>query len=344
MGSFNTTCFASNQTIAPGDLARVIPVMQQGTYRTVSLSKGELAAKLHGIANSVCGPNAFWKPVAGFLPARYDDYGLFNLVLDTEADRSVARSFFMDVYRRGAKAEQGENACHDIPVDFEAFVTEKAPGLLALMQKSHRFDDEVAAGADNLDTELQACWKYISETVRQHRMFLMNDRETLRPLEFVVMHEDAYLALIASVEATSNWEKQSNAREAAVRRALAETRKRYAERARDADVGDFIFADTLSSELSRIGSEGNFNRIGLHRAIRPLTAGLRKGESDAEFLAAVLPHLADRYAFSGLEMLNLFFSPMVYAGQDYSNELGDNYLKFVKAVNKKVSAARKRDR
>jgi hypothetical protein len=63
---------------------------------------------------------------------------------------------------------------------------------------------------------------------------------------------------------------------------------------------------------------------------------------DALFEKA-LPFMKDRYALSALETLNLYLSPMVYAGQDYSNDIGTMYTRFVLDVSAAVNLGRNRD-
>lgn len=43
------------------------------------------------------------------------------------------------------------------------------------------------------------------------------------------------------------------------------------------------------------------------------------------------------YLASAISKYDLKLSPMVYAGQDYSNEMGNAYLKMVTKINQKVN-------
>ena len=44
-----------------------------------------------------------------------------------------------------------------------------------------------------------------------------------------------------------------------------------------------------------------------------------------------------KYILSGLDSINAHFSPMVYASQDYHNEIGNEYTKLVIEINKRVN-------
>lgn len=75
MGSYNLTCFASRQTITPGDNCFVIPVAQRATFYPSLLRWRDQTLEAYGISDSVCFPNAFWTPIGAALEAIYDDYG-----------------------------------------------------------------------------------------------------------------------------------------------------------------------------------------------------------------------------------------------------------------------------
>ena len=61
---------------------------------------------------------------------------------------------------------------------------------------------------------------------------------------------------------------------------------------------------------------------------------------DDQMYAIIKPWLETRYACSGLEALNLHFEPVVYASQDYSNEIGASYAEFVGQVSAQVTRGR----
>lgn len=367
MGSFNTTCFASGQTIASHDKARVMAVIQQSTFRAVEMALGDRQETHFGIANSTCYPNCFWNPVTPFLPAVYDDYGTFKLTLDTPQQRQQVLSFYLFLLRRGAKVQAGENKSHDIAVDLAEFIKQEAPALIPVLDAGRRFLDEVNGDAFGLEQEIQEVWEFLTSAVHESRLFAVNYNQVLRPVTFAVMHEAAYRRLVATVEATTTWQKESNALEPFVRRAVAsslEACERVNEKKADAEalsklstedakkvleerrrMGEFFLAENLSGQLQRAGgSEGaQFSRIQLSDIVREHAGQLLAGDVSQAFLDAVRPYMEDLYAYGALEYLNLRISPMVYAGQDYSNGIGKAYARFVQGVCDEVTAERARD-
>lgn len=54
MGSFNTSCMVSQQTIVPHAHAVILPISQQATYNPVELIKGGKELSQYGFAHTSC--------------------------------------------------------------------------------------------------------------------------------------------------------------------------------------------------------------------------------------------------------------------------------------------------
>jgi hypothetical protein len=341
MGSFNTTCFASGQTIAPGDRAFIMPILQASGDDAVEMAYGGKQYSLYGIANSTCYPHAFWEPYGGFLEGTYDDYGEFELV-DTPINRARLLQFIADLVKKSAVVREGENECHDIPVILAYYVEEQTPLVHAALAGSHQAALDRHAGSTALLHEMKGAWNYAREAACEHRLFAVNYQGEVRPLQFSVMHGVAFDGLTARY-ASYKRECFDNALDAIQGQPGPEAL---------AQVSDPELLEALTymrsmkfmRHFERLGRFEGLSYPGEAAAIEEALDAYGAGRLDAEGLFAALEPLLDaRCVIQGLDNLNLKFSPQVYAGQDYRNEIGRGYAAFVQATSEGVSKIR-RDR
>jgi hypothetical protein len=339
MGSFNMTCFASQQTIAPGDLCRVLPILQQSSYQDIAIRSDEKEQTTLGFTHSTCYYDSFWQAVGGFIHAKYDDYGRVELELDEQVREHVL-TLFGQIHERGWDTDQGENEYHDLAFAFDAFLADKAPGVLAALT------DKAAPtnwrdGA--LDDELTACWGYMWEVGQKQRLFMSDYKGRPRALNFALIHEDAYAELLAQTSAGTDWHGNSNEPEAYLRRVLAEADLggNDDKRAADAHYFAFALAGQIREALSR--ADGTGHSVGgatsgiVHGLVRKYCTSAITAD---ELIEQCLPLLEDRYVLAGLNNMNLRLTPVVTSGQDYDNSIGQGYAKFVAAVSAKVTRGR----
>lgn len=362
MGCFNITCFASNQTIAPGDACRVLPVLQQSDYSAVALSRGEEQAQAYGAANSVCYADSFWTPLGGFIAATYDDYGRVKLELDPLMRAQVVH-LLETLVQRGWVSAQGDNSHHDLPFDLPAFMADKAPGVAALFAKGDAFMNVVSLadtpwGGGALDAELADCWAHVWEVAYKHRVFASTHQGVPRAVQFAVLHEQAYQALVAQVAEATDWDGNSYEPRAHLAQQLAQARVRIEERKQKLRAKDparfspeqegdrvtvgFWLADALRDVLSRANGQGG-HLAGVAGAVT-LEWGIASAQdklADADLIEQMVPLLQGQYALGALNHLNLRIAPMATAGQDYDNELGRAYARFIDKVSRQVTRARK---
>lgn len=355
MGSFNTACFASNQIIAPGDTCRVIPIVRTKDFSPVQLLVDGEPASAYGTTSSNCYSNAFWEPVGACIAAVYDDYGQFKLSMSPEVCLQVL-AFFRVARGSFPIALQGDNECHDVPFNFPEFLEEKAPRVKALL------DERELPPALEADTalfeEVNACWDYIWEVGREQRLFQVL-RGVISPVQFAVVHEAAYQTLREHMANLTTWNGEPMAPAAWAERTLKlisdeiadlKTRmtKDFAASA-DAEndmvarllVGQ-VFSSTVRESMQRIRMSTSPTPRRASSAIQSLSAQYQAGTLTPEvFLRVLQPFLDDDYFYGGLEELGPRLSPMVYAGQDYSNEIGQAYAKFVAQVSQQVTRGRK---
>lgn len=345
MGSFNISCFATNQTIAPGDKCWLLPVHQQSGYPAASVRmKDSGVHPAFAAASSTCYPNAFWQPFACFMPAVYDDYGDAKLVLN-EHSRPAALNLLQTMLARCPNVDQGENEYHELPFDLEGYLKKNAPQMLADV-RSAEARKIFQAGMSDHDEAMQACWAYISRAAFKGRTFIVNGFGDIRPVQFAVMHDETYQALAAHAQKGKDWEGNTLEVKAFLAMAMRKARAALAEDSRageDPVLKQIRFVDAMRDTLDAIDNSPRYPR-GLEISCLHEVASLAAGTDtfDAALIEGFSPYLMGRYVIAGLCEYNLRITPMVTSGQDYDNEIGTNYAKLVSHVSKKVAALRSR--
>jgi len=342
MGSFNITCFASNQTIARRDTCRVLPILQSSSYNPVQLSRGDQAAQLYGIANSSSYASCFWQPVGGFIECTYDDYGRVNLELD-EASRFEVFQTLNFLLTQGWVTAQGENKDHEKAFDFPEFLGKNAQGLGA--ELASRSPNLMRVTDGSLDAEMRVCWAYVWEATFDLRIFASRHSNPTQ-FQFAVLHEETYQVLVESIASATTYENESMAPAALIKRTLVECKRRF-----DAFVAKngpqesytlgFRMADSIRDMLSH--SAGQSCHLGsvTYSAILELCIELAEARlSEEEFVEQMTPFVEGQYAIGGLNAMELRITPMVSAGQEGFNEIGQEYLAFVAKVCPRVVRAR----
>ena len=363
MGSFNTTCFASNQTIAPGDRCYILPIIQSHTSRPVDIKLGDKEFQCYGSANQTCYPDSFWRPFGGFIKAKYDDGGSVEL-LDTPVNRQRLVHFFLQLANRAAAIPQGKNRYHDVPFEFASFLETNAPELDKLIKYVRGEDVEGTPSitAPALFAELEAAWGYAADAISEFRLFASDREKYPFQVQLTVMHETAFNNLIAFVEGEKNIKGESLTQRSFFDRnigahleSLKESIVKLHEALKD-DLPDDKRKELLSlllegvqrSELLLDGGlcrmaelNGNAHPAETFETAAPLSRYTSGKTTLDEFFEELKPSLNSRYVLAALELLNVHISPMIYASQDYSNSIGKEYARFVSATRAVVDEQRK---
>lgn len=357
MGSFNTTCFASKQTIAPGDACMVVPILQASTFSPVPLKYNGEKSDAYGICDSTCDPTRFWKPVGSFFEAVYADCGRVTL-RDTVANRVNLAHFVSEALQSTPEVAEGKNACHDLSYNLRQFMADNAAELLQVVTAERGAKPALAASADLLFEQRVACWEYIFDVAQEQRMFWRARTVALRPMNYAVMHRAAFDSLVALVSRQRDWEGQPLALSSFVKRSVTNARQVLAELTAEFDALDKagqsvdryrarLLAEHSAKEaaresLSRVGSFAGCRYLGEASVFNTLLQGvLVDGRLDDDaFFEQIKPWVAVRYALAGLERLNLHLEPMVYASQDYDNEIGRAFVGFASEVSRQVTSER----
>ena len=338
MGSFNTSCFVSNQTIAPRDKCRLVAVRQSHTYQPILVREEEGRSEHYGIANNTCHANAFWQPVTPFIAAVYDDFGCVQLV-DNPTNKTKVLKFFEEVLSDCPDVESGDSPIHDPAFSFKSFLEAEAPEILAAISGKPESLTNVTAKM------LQLCWDHVFRVAQVHRLF-MSHAGAVRPLTFAVIHEHTFEAL-ANLLATSTTRcNESLEPRAYILRVLETAFKEAGERPDQASnprLKGFYLGDRLVNLFNHVGGDGYTNDIDSDM-LREAGDALAGGDmSQEQFVIAYMPLLLERYAFAGIERLNAKFTPMIYAGQDNDNSIGQEFASFIAGVSKAVTRSRKEE-
>lgn len=336
MGSFNTACFVSNQTIGPGQKVYVTALHQSHDFGPVEVTHKynsgqiEIYSVLANKASSY-NSNAFWTPISEFISAEYDDYG--RVILDdTPENLRKVRSLIAHLTKACPTVDVGENKYHDV-----AFNLKTKPELT---EKSTYYDHV-------------AVWNHLWEAVSEQRAFIVRNSVTSL-LGFSIMSQHAGDYMVAELEKLTDWDNNSLAMKALLERKTNSLISRYNNFAsvnKDRDLAvDFVVSFT-SQELSRLSDFGISDTklpiiaaddVDIHTALESQykTVGDLTYPITAETLDKLYECLYSRLQFlyitGGLNRLNLMFSPMIYTGQDYVNELGRKYLTLVEHVATKI--------
>lgn len=332
MGSFNTTCFVSQQTIVPGAESMIFPIRQQATYQPVSIVLGEKEVSQYGHTSSTCYSTGFWSYAGPVIRGKYYDYGRFEL-LDTPSNKANLVSFFKYLSRNLFETKAGENQFHDLGMDFRSLYDHKA---------DYAFD------------QLHGIWDKMWEVAQENRLFVRDYHDEPRSLGFAVMHHEAAKYLIDEVNKKKNWNKVSFEQRSYFKRymqdKLSEIMEFMTEMGKEqAQAHRFFSLQASRMDNFGIGDQEGTNISGHYSNVDNVVSAIEKhfgseqfnGDLSDELIDALFEALKDnidhRYINAGLNMFNLKLSPMVYASQDYSNDIGKSYAKMIAAVSEQVT-------
>jgi hypothetical protein len=334
MGSFNTTCFVTNQTIASEDRVRLFPIAQQTSYNPVKLSYKDKEWEQFSYCSSTCYPTRFWEFCGPCLTGEYDDYGQF--ILDnTPKNQDSIRRVFNYLLGNAAITKKGKNECHDIAFDMSKIYSK---------DKKYTFK------------QLINIWeKMWTAVVHECRVFVRDYQGAFRPFGFSVMHESTAKYLIDFSENSKDWNGLVETRYDFIKNTYNEHHvidlvKEYLSD-KEANFMSMFRIEGIVRDYLRCGEGMDVARhynIDYDAVIVKIANGMLAGmasEITDGIVKDIMPlfdSLFDaHYIMGGLNELNISISPIVYASQDYSNDVGKQYTELVTKVCQEVSAFRK---
>lgn len=330
MGSFNMICFASNRTIANSNKVFIFPISQKSTYKPVKISLGDCSFEQYGIAHTGCYPDAFWGYAGPMLQGKYDDYGCVDLT-DSASNKENLIQFFNILHTNLFKVEQGENSIHDLPIDFQSLYE---PG------KNYTFQ------------ELTSIWNTVWAVGAKNRLFI-NENGKARQLKFAMMHYKAASFFEAYTSSLTRNDLDIEAsfdalikKQSAFILAHIESLSVYPDM-QECTMDVLKHFSSLILNIQGFYFSANWDYYDLYGGVDQLIEFAKtfknKNPKATEFNQTAINQVKKLVAVQlkhykinvGLDHYNIKLSPMTNGYQDYSNEVGKNYLEFIQAVNGK---------
>lgn len=328
MGSFNTTCFATQQTISTHNPCYILPIKQNSGYNGVKLTRGDKPAVGSSVTSSTCYPDAFWQPYGDFIKAIYDDYGQVAIDFNDENKQKV-NALFKELSREVFVTLEGENEYHDVPFNI----------------------------SECKNKPIEEAWEYMwNAAVHELRVFITPYQDNApRQFTFAIISEQAYDYLLESIESSKTWDDTSNSRDTKIDSLAAdiETRmetfnspdKYEGKYAKGGPQYDSMY-NTIATDVIREAINGRTNvRIphylqdGVWDYAKEL---IKEGKFSDATKAKMKKDMEFSYIIAGLDDMNLKISPLVYAGQDYDNAIGKAYAKMIKTVSAQINKQQKK--
>lgn len=339
----------------------------------MSCREARASRKCFRLRDSVATPNAFWTPLWGYFEAVYDDYGRVKL-LDSEVARRRLVAFFASLVEIevAANAELAEE--YGEPATLSAFLETLAPAVAALVARVNAEPAEPGTRVEKLSStfdyskrpskaslrgkklweELCAAWEYLWDHAQEGCLYVDRRETVFTPVQFCVLHGVAADYLIGWLEGQKTQKGASLKRRNQFDRALKEAKSLTELRAeaparkkrRPADEDPVVSGNFMAWLDFRKVVEfvGEFEGTTYHEEheLKPLVAAYAdKVVTEDELFAEVRPMMDARYIMIALESMNLRITPIVSTGQDYDNELGRAFAKFIRTTSAGISRQRK---
>lgn len=338
MGSFNATCFASQQTIAPGEKVVLIPIVQALGNRSVIIDRSGRQTEVRAPVLNHCYPTAFWEFSGPLIYATYYDYGYHTLDEDEENLRCVKTllDYVFEKVEMVKTGDEGESS-FDFATTYNPSKTYEPDELLEVFQSlwdaADRDENVFLNNVHHSHTGpvnfkfaviLQDSVEYLVDMVRNEETYgqqMMNEdffiTEGIRRSGCDYFIED--FVERAKLESTIN-EDSSIIKYLSTMSGVS-----YA----DFGAGAYGIMGTPPStqEVMELVNELTLANKSDYKKI--LTDYIKKFQN-RKIKAGMLMH--------GLDMISARIVPQTYTTQDYDNTIGNKYLQFVTAVNAKVNS------
>ena len=343
MGSHYSQCFATRQTIAPGDKCYAIAIRQQSTYDVVSLTDKGKKLKATGISHSAIYPDAYWTTVGNFLEGRYTLNGDIDI---TENDENFRRLlvFVNLMLKDAAVTAQGDNPSHDHPFNFKEYVKNECPALQQYLTSPN--PDELSKEAKTaIFVEMCGAWMHTDDVAFKHRVFYMDQYRRPRPLQFTLMHGKCYDILLKDLKAEYTPEALADKVLAALDKQLEEKAypPEYFTRPEMRELIKWVGPHAIERTVRQLGE---FDSIDYHEDELGFgefcLAYLEGKTSKAKMCKLLIPIMKDRLVMRMLESSEVKIMPKSIRHEDSKNHIGKSYASLIAEVSETVTKSRKR--
>lgn len=329
MGSFNTTCMVTQQTIVPGADVIILPIHQQTSYQAFELLKDNKEISQFGLSRNNCYPTSSWGYAGPMFTGQYDDFGRFELS-DSVENHTHLISFFNHLLSSSYSTKPDENDRY-VAFDMASLYTSK---------KEYSF------------SELHTIWNRLFEVTQDNRLFISVQNHPVN-LQFAVIHRAAADYLIEYVAQQKSRQdisyEQKTYFKNYIQKRTEHLIKVFAEKKVFNEILDFFSFEIISLSGFCFGEQEDCT-ISSHYDIGKLIRiefedFMAKNEGATCFSDTLIDNLFNlfktqidhRYLHTGLDYFNIRLSPMVFSPQDYDNSLGKNYAKMIRSVSSQIN-------
>lgn len=333
MGSYCISCVASGQVISERVRCAMLPILRSRSYSQVTLTDNEGTRKDYGPSRDTTHPGGIWAPFAPFVRGTYVDYGRME-PSDTLTNRQALVYLFQELARTSPVVETEDSSADRGRFDFKAFLDKSTPLLKSLLEQRPP-DDEVLQALSF--KELLDAWDYVAEGTREGQVFARKYDGPLVPVQFASFHHAAFDHLRDLGIEKESYSGRSWALEDLLPRELTELMNEDRNSENPSSEFQRFFRQTQVLDSLNLGLSYDVHELRL--AYRPAQQKLVEQFVDGKLslgkvVEALMPSMAGVYVMKAMDDLNLRLAPSSYAGQDYDNEVGRAYAKFVSAVSK----------
>lgn len=318
MGSFNTSCFVTKQVIIPGNKVILFPigaiVQSNNRFNKICINDNEICSETHAVTfNGIIGINQTWDILSMPLMAIYNDYGSFTII-ETEENVQHLLMFFKFLY---------SNAIVDSIKDiFENYI--------------HLFNDKTYTFSD-----LHKLWDELWEDIFDNKVIVNANSHyyqlsfsvaSLYVYDYVLNKGDYYKQFVNTInEDIDKFYQKINKLENSTQK-----------------IKDALIPMYISDILSE--SPINFYRPKINTMKVKFTQNelikLQDILNSKKITASIIYNMVKyRYKFYYFikyleELLVIKLEPIAYVCQDYSNDIGNDFIKMAKHVSKKLKKER----
>lgn len=339
MGSHFSQCFATQQTIAPGDRCYALALRQQHTYSPVEIVVNGKGLTRHGISFGALWPDAYWTPVGNFIAGTYKLNGDIDIDCTNENARRLL-AFVRVMLANAAVTKVGDNTTHELAYDLPQFVAESCPVLSAYIKEASVCALSPEEGVA-LMPDLARVWRLTDEVAVKHRVFFVDHSGEPVPLQFTLLHRAAYERLLEVKDAVDIPAEM-------FADALLATKELRTEIALNPDsLNSRLFSKFLAQQffdkVSRTGAFHSIRYFENELGLPDILLRHAQGElTDAALYKRVIHVFQDRFVVARMDAYQLKFKPKSIGYEDRKNRFGMSYSELVASVRKEVCQARGR--
>lgn len=336
------SCFASHQTVSEDDKCRVIPLIRYASYAPDTVRIKGMTMSTASARNGWGADEVGWRAIGEFMPALSSERGRVKLEESAHARRQLL-SLLHYLLPTLAVVEAGSGSRGEF--DLAAFIKAESEALYGLL--AQREFTPVLVGGEH-DAVLEKCWEYLWEGLVHHRLFVLDIQNRLQPMEFAIIHEDAYQALAERYREEPRYGVERPDERTIIEAAFEKGQKYLEDQAAkgkqlEGRLATLYPASIFAEALTHI-SETTRNLYLFREYLQDVASVVLQGKMTFDAVVTLLTRdVEGLFSLASLDDLGIPFSPVSFAAcEDYSNDCGNEYLSFVAAVNEKANRSRKR--